>query len=128
DIAQQRLNPPTTGDLNMVEVKVSLETQVGQEIMVVKLHNPTRQALRLSERDVQLQTEIPVPGKPDRQQSIRVRGLSPQLLGDRAPTGEIAIAPGKTGQLTIDWNDWFHSAYWSSREHEIAAEPALTPP
>src|SRR5690606_9437380 len=66
DIATQQLNPPyTSPDTNIsqvstvgVEVKVARETDTDHEIMVVKLHNLSRQEWRLSARDLVLETEI----------------------------------------------------------------------
>src|SRR5690606_15802635 len=91
--------------------------------------NRWQKELHISQQGLQLQTEIPLRSDANEpQRTLRVRGLSPSWLAEDITRATVKIAPGQSGELSINWREWFDHGYWSSREHEVAAEPALLPP
>ncbi|HEY2252615.1 MAG TPA: TIGR03067 domain-containing protein, partial [Planctomycetaceae bacterium] len=110
-----------------VQVKVENKNENG-EIVVMEIVNRTNEALRVSEGDVQLETEIPRDSKHGTHGEL-MRGLSPHWPRvDEKPFEEIRIESGRSGQLRLRWREWLAAGLWSSRDIDVMIGPGLPEP
>jgi hypothetical protein len=129
-IIERRLQSATAWTSKSIDLKASVENvgDIGESILL-EIRNQSKETLRVSEGDVQLQTEIsidPKPGEAPRTELMRC--LSPRWrTADRKPFATMDIAPGQTKRLRVSGPNWLTKGIWASLEHETINEPALTP-
>jgi WD40 repeat protein len=100
-----------------LEVKMSVGMSGESEILVLEIHNRTKEAVSLSEKNLDLLTAIEGP-------EADAHVLSPRWSEDAAAR-ETRIEPGQTVKLGLNWNDWVRNGFWFSRDGEVIAEPVF---
>lgn len=116
-VLERRLRAGRAWTQKNIDIKPMRQIDASEgEVIVVEIRNRTGEDLPVSEEDVQLICAF---------QGESIRGLSPRWHAGTFP--QVKIEAGKTERLRLNWPDWVRRGLWTSRNHEVMAEPGFPP-